>query len=111
MWIVFTRSTTQNTRLKDPKLALPIRSLLAAALKEEVPGVEKITRFNGGGVLASIGESQVRLQSAFVDPESFSIFTFPVKKGDQNPVTVDLKLHFLKRLQKLFSEQRKHWVS
>jgi ABC-type antimicrobial peptide transport system permease subunit len=59
----------------------------AGALKEEVPGVEKITRFSSGGVLASIGENQVHLLSAFVDPEFFSIFTFPVLKGDENPVS------------------------
>jgi len=59
----------------------------AAALKQEVPGVEKITRFNGGGVLASIGENQIHLQSAFVDPEFFSIFTFPILRGDEQPLS------------------------
>ncbi len=87
MRITFTRYTTQNTLLKVPNLELPIHSHLPAALKEEVPGVEKITRFNGGGVLAGIGENQVRLKSAFVDPEFFSIFTFPVIKANKNPVS------------------------
>lgn len=71
---------------KGPEAGIANPLPFAAALKEEVPGVEKITRFNGGGVLASIGENQVRLQSAFVDPEFFSIFTFPVLKGNKNPV-------------------------
>lgn len=72
---------------KGPEAGVANPLPFAAALKEEVPGVEKITRFNGGGVLASIGEKQVRLQSAFVDPEFFSIFTFPVLKGDINPIS------------------------
>ena len=77
--------TEYTTKGAEPGIVQPIP--FAGALKDEVPGVEKITRFNGGGVLASIGENQVHLQSAFVDPEFFSIFTFPVIKGDQNPVT------------------------
>jgi ABC-type antimicrobial peptide transport system permease subunit len=72
---------------KEPEAGIANPLPFAAALKEEVPGVEKITRFNGGVVLASIGDNQVRLQSAFVDPEFFSIFTFPVLKGDENPVS------------------------
>ncbi|MDT0644542.1 FtsX-like permease family protein [Zunongwangia sp. F363] len=59
---------------------------LAGALQEEVPGIAKISRFNGGGLQAELGEKQVHLQSAFVDPEFFDIFTFPVAKGDQHPV-------------------------
>lgn len=77
--------TSYTPKGPEPGIAQPLP--FAAALKDEVPGVEKITRFNGGSVLASIGKNQVHLQSAFVDPEFFSIFTFPVKKGDQNPVT------------------------
>ncbi|MCM4156703.1 FtsX-like permease family protein [Gramella sp. AN32] len=72
---------------KGPEAGIANPIPFAAAFKEEIPGVEKITRFNGGGVLASIGDNQVHLQSAFVDPEFFSIFTFPVLKGDKNPVS------------------------
>lgn len=72
---------------KGPEAGIANPIPFAAALKQEVPGVEKITRFNGGSVLASIGENQIHLQSAFVDPEFFSIFTFPVLEGDKNPVS------------------------
>jgi len=72
---------------KGPEAGIANPVPFASALKQEVPGVEKITRFNGGGVLVSIGENQVHLQSAFVDPEFFSIFTFPVLKGNKNPVS------------------------
>lgn len=77
--------TTHTRKGPEQRISQPLP--FASALQDEVPGVEKITRFNGGGVLASIGDNQVRLQSAFVDPEFFSIFTFPVIKGDKNPVT------------------------
>ena len=53
----------------------------AGALQEEVPGVEKITRFNGTGVLVLNGENELRMTAVYVDPEFFSIFTFPVVKG------------------------------
>lgn len=77
--------TEYTTKGPEPGIVQPIP--FAGALKDEVPGVEKITRSNSGGVLASIGENQVHLLSAFVDPEFFSIFTFPVVKGDKNPVS------------------------
>ncbi|SDS75178.1 ABC-type antimicrobial peptide transport system, permease component [Gillisia sp. Hel1_33_143] len=76
--------TSYTPKGPEPGIAQPLP--FAAALKDEVPGVEKITRFNGGSVLASIDENQVRLRSAFVDPEFFSMFTFPVLNGDQKPV-------------------------
>ena len=77
--------TAYTTKGPEAGVAQPIP--FAETLKEEVPGVKKITRFNGGSVLASIGDNQVHLQSAFVDPEFFSMFTFPIIRGDQNPVT------------------------
>ena len=77
--------TSYTPKGPEPGISQPLP--FAAALQDEVPGVEKITRYNGGGVLASIGENQVHFQSAFVDPEFFSLFTFPVIKGDQNPVS------------------------
>ena len=77
--------TAYTPKGPQPGIAQPLP--FASALKDEVPGVEKITRFNGGSVLVGIDENQVRLISAFVDPEFFSIFTFPVIKGEQNPVS------------------------
>ena len=59
----------------------------AGALREEVPGVEKITRFNGRGVLVLNGDKELRMTAAYVDPDFFSIFTFPVIKGKkENPI-------------------------
>jgi ABC-type antimicrobial peptide transport system permease subunit len=59
----------------------------AGALKEEVPGVEKITRYNGKGVLVLNGDKELRMTAAYVDPDFFSIFSFPVIKGQkENPI-------------------------
>ena len=60
----------------------------AAALKEEVSGVEKITRYNSSGVLLSYEDKQLGMSSAYVDPDFFDMFSFPILKGDkQNPIT------------------------
>ncbi|GHA33870.1 ABC transporter permease [Salinimicrobium marinum] len=56
----------------------------AGALQEEVPGVEKITRFNGRGVLVLNGDKQLTMTAAYVDPDFFSIFSFPAIKGEKN---------------------------
>lgn len=78
----------------------------AGALKEEVPGVEKITRYNGGGVVVSRGEKQLRLQSAFVDPSFFSIFSFPVIDGNSKPVSEKSEIALTeKAAQKIFGKE------
>lgn len=59
----------------------------AAALKEEVPGVEKITRYNGKGVLVLHGDKELNMTAAYVDAEFFEMFSFPVLKGEKlNPI-------------------------
>lgn len=59
----------------------------AGALEEEVPGVEKITRYNGKGVLVLYGDKELQLTAAYVDPDFFSIFSFPLIKGEkENPI-------------------------
>lgn len=92
---------------KGPEAGIAQPIPFADALKEEVPGVVKITRFNGGGVLASIGDNQVHLQSAFVDPDFFSIFTFPVLKGDQNPVSEKSEIALTEQAAKTLFGQEK----
>jgi len=59
----------------------------AAALQDEVSGVEKITRYNSSSVLLSYEDKQLGMSSAYVDPDFFDMFSFPVIKGDkQNPI-------------------------
>lgn len=59
----------------------------ARALQEEVPGIEKITRYNGKGVLVLSDNKEFRMSAAYVDPDFFSIFSFPLVKGEkENPI-------------------------
>jgi len=60
----------------------------AAALQDEVNGVEKITRHRGSNVLLSYQGKQLQMQVSYVDPDFFDMFTFPIINGDkQNPIT------------------------
>lgn len=55
----------------------------AGALQEEVPGVDKITRFNGKGVLVLSKDKELRMSAAYVDPDFFSIFSFSILQGEK----------------------------
>ncbi len=60
----------------------------AAALQDEVTGVEKITRYSGSGVLLTYQDKQLGMGTAYVDPDFFEMFSFPIVKGDtENPIT------------------------
>ncbi|WP_418636601.1 FtsX-like permease family protein [Winogradskyella sp.] len=60
----------------------------AAALRDEVTGVEKITRYSGSGVLLTYQDKQLGMGTAYVDPDFFDMFSFPIIKGDtKNPIT------------------------
>lgn len=60
----------------------------AAALRDEITGVEKITRYAGSGVLLTHQDKQLYMSGAYVDPDFFDIFSFPIIKGDKlNPIT------------------------
>lgn len=56
----------------------------AEALKEEVPGVEKITRYATGGPLVTYGDKTLKLDLAWADPDFFDMFTFPILEGSGN---------------------------
>ncbi len=60
----------------------------AEALKEEVPGVEKITRYVTGGPLLTYNGNTFRFGTAWADPAFFEIFSFPIAEGDAvNPLS------------------------
>ncbi|WP_142783833.1 ABC transporter permease [Changchengzhania lutea] len=60
----------------------------AVALRDEITGVERITRYNGSGILLSHKDKQLGMHVAYVDPDFFDMFSFPIVKGDvQNPIT------------------------
>ena len=97
--------TAYTPKGPEPVVAQPLP--FADALQDEVPGISKITRYNGGGVLASIDNNQVHLQSAFVDPEFFSIFTFPVLKGDKNPIVDKSEVALTEKAAKILFGNKK----
>ncbi|TBW25898.1 ABC transporter permease [Gramella sp. KN1008] len=54
----------------------------AEALKQEVPGIEQIARYNAGSEVIISEGKQFRFSVAFTDPHFFKIFDFPVSRGD-----------------------------
>ncbi len=54
------------------------------ALRTEVPGVEKITRFLEQEALTTYGEKEINLDAVWVDSDFFEMFTFPVLRGNKN---------------------------
>lgn len=61
----------------------------ASSLQEEVPGVEKISRYNGSKVLVIKGDKELSMGAAYVDPDFFSIFSFPFNQGDKAQLLTD----------------------
>ncbi|SDH77114.1 FtsX-like permease family protein [Winogradskyella thalassocola] len=60
----------------------------AATFRDEVTGVDKITRYSGSGVLLTYQDKQLGMGTAYVDPDFFDMFSFPIVKGDtKNPIT------------------------
>lgn len=84
LYQVYSENATPEGLEASTSKSLPF----AEALRDEVPGVEKITRYNGTGILLTHGDNQLRMGGAYVDPDFFDMFSFPIIKGDaQNPIT------------------------
>ncbi len=56
----------------------------ADALKTEVPGVDKITRFLEAEALTIYHDKEINLDAVWIDGDFFEMFTFPVLKGNKN---------------------------
>ncbi|MGB5556033.1 MAG: ABC transporter permease [Flavobacteriaceae bacterium] len=77
---------TQQT-LKGPEAGTSQPAPLAESLKSEVPGIDKITRYLQDDALTLFGEKEINLDGIWVDPDFFSMFTFPVSQGNkENPL-------------------------
>ncbi len=57
---------------------------LTPAIQEEVPGVHKITRYLDGNVLLLYKEKELTMDINWVDPDFFTMFSFPLEKGDHS---------------------------
>lgn len=78
-------TTSQTPKGPESSDANPIP--FAAALKSEVPGVKKITRYATGGPLLTYKEKTLSIGSSWADPEFFEIFSFFILKGNKkNPI-------------------------
>ncbi len=54
------------------------------ALKEELPGIRKASRYLDDEVLLSYQDKELNMDINWVDPDFFTMFTFPITKGDAN---------------------------
>lgn len=82
--IYYTEQTPEGIEANEPQ-SVPF----TPALKEEVPGVRQIARYNGKGVLVIFGDKELRMNAAYVDPDFFSMFSFPVIEGNKDKPTSD----------------------
>lgn len=59
----------------------------AEAIKEEVVGVEKISRLLSGGIMLSYKEKALGLNVSFVDPDFLTMFSFPALEAvNESPI-------------------------
>ncbi len=78
---------TTNQTPDGPEASTAESIPFAGALKKEVPGVEEITRYNGKGALVLYDEKELSMSIAYVDPDFFSMFSFPILLGKkENPI-------------------------
>ena len=66
--------TNQTPRGAETSTSNPVP--LASALKEEVPGIKRITRTLSEDALISFNDKDLDLDAEYVDAEFFNIFTF-----------------------------------
>ncbi|AUP78487.1 ABC transporter permease [Flavivirga eckloniae] len=69
---------------KGPEASTSHPAPLLEALKAEVLGVEKASRFLEDEAIVSFGEKEINMDAVWVDPDFFSMFTFPILKGEMN---------------------------
>ena len=59
---------------------------LGLVLKNEIPGIESVTRINRAGLPVKRGDDLFPMQLSFVDPEFLDIFTFPLIYGEKKAI-------------------------
>ncbi len=67
---------------KGPEEVSSRSTPFAPTLKEEVPGIKKITRHLEENVVVSYEDKELQLDVSYVDPDFFEMFSFPVLKGE-----------------------------
>lgn len=74
---------------KGPEAGTSQAAPFANALREEVPGIEKISRSLNDEALVLYKEKQLNLDVLWVDKDFFSMFTFPILRGSKTNVLHD----------------------
>ncbi len=59
-----------------------VPSTLGLRIKNDIPGIEKVSRVQRSGSPVKVGNDLFPAQIAYVDPEFLEIFTFPAVHGD-----------------------------
>ncbi|WP_202101718.1 ABC transporter permease [Sphingobacterium faecale] len=57
---------------------------LASTLKEELPYIEKATRWGNGGLVLKTDQKEINIGTRYVDPDFFSIFNFEFQIGNNH---------------------------
>ncbi|WP_344675352.1 ABC transporter permease [Sphingobacterium kyonggiense] len=78
-WL-YSKSYDENGARYNSSMAAP----LAPALKEEIAGIEYISRMASGSILLKNGDRELVSISRYVDDDFLSIFSFPLISGDKN---------------------------
>ncbi|MBS9461368.1 ABC transporter permease [Flagellimonas sp. 389] len=78
-------SVKQSTKGPQPSESHP--APLVEAIKNEVPGIEKATRYLQEETIVSFKEKEINMDAVWVDKDFFNMFTFPSIKGKvKNPL-------------------------
>ncbi|UII77708.1 ABC transporter permease [Flagellimonas sp. HMM57] len=78
-------SVKQSTKGPLPSDSHP--APLVEAIKNEVPGIEKATRYLQEETIVSFKEKEINMDAVWVDADFFNMFTFPSIKGKvKNPL-------------------------
>lgn len=79
-------ATNQTSKGAEGSISHPVP--FTDALKNEVPGIESISRYTGYSDMVTYEDKELRVVSAYVDPDFFKVFNFPIVRGDKNnPIT------------------------
>lgn len=98
-------SVKQSTKGPQPSVSHP--APLIKAIKADVPGVEKASRYLQQEAIVSYGEKEINMDAIWVDADFFNMFTFPSVKGKMdNPLEEQSDIVITeKTATKLFGEE------
>ena len=99
---------TKDQTLKGSEISFSKPIPFANALKSEMPGVENISRYLTLNSLVASEGKQFTMETAFLDEDFFSMFSFPILKGnDKNPLKdISSAIISEKAAAKLFGDKK-----